>query len=732
MSKPTIIFAGGGHAHLYSLRRTRQLTEQGFDIVLVNPSRFLYYSGMAPGLLSRIYRPEQDRIDVKYLVEKGGGRFVKDRVKEIRSRERTVMLEGGCSVRYDAMSVCLGSGVPKRDIDMSEDRLTPVKPVENMEKLHWELRGLKESGREPRVLIIGGGAAGCEMACNGFRVFEEHGIDGQMVLADANDALLKLASRRARREIEGFLRSRGGEIMLDSEIVKIEEGVAHTRDGREIGFDVCILSVGIQPPDIFQRSGLATDEDNGLFVNHYLRSISDDRIFGGGDAIAFRGEALPKLGVFAIRQAPVIFHNLQAVLKGEPLKKYRPRSSFLYVLNLGNREGLAVYGPLVWRGALAWRLKRYIDVKFMKQFQYPEDETGEVRAYFDRLPAKEAEDFGVGIGSLDERTKGITEIPGGGSADGYARPALLAGTDWLEKNLDEPNLRIIDCRDGPGDYYESHVPRAVHMDYKDTEDAARVHVLSPGEAARVFGELGIGDGNEVVIYDDAGGSYAGRIWWTLFYYGHEKARILNGGWKKWVAEKRPYTREIPKPKLAAFTPRPRESVRATAGEVLKKIDDPNTMIFDTRGAVEYFGILEKLGYKKRARRGGHIPSARRVNWTRSLLGGARTMKPASELDKMFKEESFDPHKETITYCQSGARSGHELFALRLLGYDNVKNYDGSWKEWGNGDYPVEIAPNRIAGGAARTLLALGISVAGVCIASGVGRRLIQHARRGKA
>ena len=159
-NKPTIVFAGGGHAHLYSLRRTRELTEQGFDVVLVSPSRFLYYSGMAPGLLSRVYRPEQDRVDVKYLVEKGRGRFIRDRVKEIHSRERTVVLEGGGSIRYDAMSACLGSGVSDVELAASGDRTIPVKPVENVERLHWKLRGLKEYGREPEVLIIGGGAAG--------------------------------------------------------------------------------------------------------------------------------------------------------------------------------------------------------------------------------------------------------------------------------------------------------------------------------------------------------------------------------------------------------------------------------------------------------------------------------------------------------------------------------------------------------------------------------------------
>lgn len=401
VNKPTIVFAGGGHAHLYSLRRTQELAEQGFDVVLVNPSRFLYYSGMAPGLLSRIYCPEEVRIDVKYLVEKGG-RFVKDRIKEIRSKEQRVILDSGNSIHYDAMSVCLGSRVPYENFGTSKDHLlTTVKPVENLENLHWKLRGLKKSShKKPKVLVIGGGPSGCEIACNSRTVFEKYDIDGQIMLADANNTLLKSAPRKAQREIEKFLRSRGVEVLLDSEIVKIEEGAAYIWDGRKIDFDMPILAVGVKPPEIFRRSELATGDDDGLWVNHYLQSISDPQLFGGGDSVVFRGEALPRLGVFAIRQAPVLFHNLQAVLRGEPLKRFKPQSNFLYILNLGNYEGLAIYGPLVWRGALTWKLKEYIDVKFMKEFQYPEDEPGEVRAYFDRLSAEDMEDLGVGVGRL--------------------------------------------------------------------------------------------------------------------------------------------------------------------------------------------------------------------------------------------------------------------------------------------------------------------------------------------
>ena len=340
-------------------------------MVLVSPGRFLYYSGMAPGLLSRTYHPEEARIDVRHLVEKGGGRFVEDRVKEIQPKNREVVLEGGASLHYDAMSVCLGSGVPVADSDVAKDRLVPVKPVENLESLRRKLRSPlgDEPSHERKLLIVGGGPAGCEVACNARRIFEEHEIEGRIAIVEAGDALLGPAPRRARRKIEGFLRSKGVEVLLGSEVVKIDEGAARTADGRTMEFDVAVLAVGIEPPEVFRKSGLATGDDGGLWVNRYLQSISDPRIFGGGDSVAFRGETLANLGVFAVRQGPVIFHNVRAVLSGEPLKEFKPQKLYLYVLNLGDGTGLAIYGPLVWQGAAAWKLKSYIDRKFVKEYQ---------------------------------------------------------------------------------------------------------------------------------------------------------------------------------------------------------------------------------------------------------------------------------------------------------------------------------------------------------------------------
>lgn len=128
-----------------------------------------------------------------------------------------------------------------------------------------------------------------------------------------------------------------------------------------------MLAIGVSPPGVFRTSGLPTSDDGGLWVDRHLRSIGDERLLGGGACVSFRGQALPKLNIFAVRQGPVLFRNLQAVLRHEPLEEYRPQKRFLYVLNLGDGTGLAVYGPFAWRGRLARKLKNRIDKNFVEE-----------------------------------------------------------------------------------------------------------------------------------------------------------------------------------------------------------------------------------------------------------------------------------------------------------------------------------------------------------------------------
>ena len=358
--RPTIVLAGGGHANLYALRRTGELTRRGFDVVLVDSSEDLFYSGMATGVLSGSYKPGENRIGIRRLVERGGGRFVRGRVARVLHRDRGLLLEDGRTVPYDSVSFCLGSET------RADDGAVPVKPVSNLEWVRRRLLGA--DGGAPRVLVVGGGAAGCEVAVNLAALARGTGSDARVTLVEAGRNILPGSPGEARRIVGGRLQSLGVGVLLGRRADPIDGG-ALLEGGTRLQADLVLAATGVAPPEVFARSGLATGDDGSLWVDRHLRSPNDGRIFGGGDAAAFRGGRLPRFGVYAVRQGPILYRNLQAVLRGGPLSPYRPRRLYLYVLDLGDGTGLAIYGPLANRGRPALWLKHRIDRRFVAEYR---------------------------------------------------------------------------------------------------------------------------------------------------------------------------------------------------------------------------------------------------------------------------------------------------------------------------------------------------------------------------
>lgn len=278
---------------------------------------------------------------------------------------------------------------------------------------------------------------------------------------------------------------------------------------------------------------------------------------------------------------------------------------------------------------------------------------------------------------------------------------LLVSTQWLHDHLTDVNLRVVDIRghvlpaseppphyfNHHGDYLQSHIPGAVFIDWvheiTDPADPRHAQIAPPERYAAVMSRAGIHPDTFVVAYDDADGMFAARLWWSLNYYGHHQVAVLDGGWKKWTAEGRPATAELPLIQPSQFVARPDASWRRTGDQILQTLGDAT--LLDLRSTEEYNGEFS------RARRAGHIPGA--INVRRASLNTPEgTMLPAEELRQRFESLGIGESTPVITYCNAGVSASYGLLALRVAGLTNVSMYDGSWKDWGNDDSkPIETA-----------------------------------------
>lgn len=367
-----VVFVGGGHAHLYSLKRTGELVGRGAQVTLVAPQRYHYYSGMGPGLLSGFYRPDEARVDVHALAVAAGCTFVQDRVISVDAGTRLLRLEGGPALAYDLVSFNTGSRVPAERIAGAGDEATAVKPIENLEGLRKRLLARRGDG-SCRVLVLGGGPAGVELAANLWRLGRDGAVPLEITVCEAGDRLLPGLAARAGTLAFTSLGARGITVRTGFAAALLEAGSARSASGEALSYDEAVLTVGIVPHDLYRLSGLPTGPDGGLLVDEFLRSPAHPEVFGGGDCVCFGPRPLPRVGVYAVRQAPVLFRNLLAAVEGRPPEPFRPQRRYLLILNLGDGRGLATWGGWTACGTWALRWKDRLDRAFLRGFQSPED-----------------------------------------------------------------------------------------------------------------------------------------------------------------------------------------------------------------------------------------------------------------------------------------------------------------------------------------------------------------------
>lgn len=272
---------------------------------------------------------------------------------------------------------------------------------------------------------------------------------------------------------------------------------------------------------------------------------------------------------------------------------------------------------------------------------------------------------------------------------GYVHPDVLVSTEWVSQHLNDPQIRIVESNEDPLLYGTGHIPGAVEIDWtRDLNDQVRRDYLDHQGFSALMRRLGIGKDTTVVFYGDRNNWWATYAYWVFQLFGHDRAKIMDGGRIKWAQENRPLNREVPQYPAADYQARQRDDkkIRAFRQQVLDHLQAKGRMI-DVRSPAEYSGErLHMPEYPNEgALRGGHIPGAANVPWARAINPDDGTFKTAADLKAIYEGEAhLSPKDDVVVYCRIGERSSHTWFVLtHLLGYPSVRNYDGSWTEWGN-------------------------------------------------
>ena len=365
--KKHLVFVGGGHAHLTALLKLKDYIDCGHQVTLVSSSEYHYYSGMGPGMLSGTYQPREIRFHVKKLAEDRGASFLEDRVIRISPSEHKLFLNSGRAVTYDVVSFNTGSEVVADVKHKTGENVFTVKPIINLLRAKQYI--LKNMGqRVLRVVIIGGGPAGVECAGNIWRLIQDNKGRAEIYFI-AGTKLLKNLPERVCNRVRSSFQERDIRIIEGRHMKSLETNSIFFDDATEMSYDVALVATGVRPPSLFKDSGLATGKDGGMLVNSYLQSVERPDIFGGGDCISLQGQPLAKVGVYAVRENPVLYRNLFAALEGGELITFTPQEKYLLIFNLGNGQGIFWRDQFILNGRPAFFLKDYIDRKFMRKFQ---------------------------------------------------------------------------------------------------------------------------------------------------------------------------------------------------------------------------------------------------------------------------------------------------------------------------------------------------------------------------
>lgn len=356
-----LILAGGGHGHVMVVSQLEQIPTDDLEIILISQSQRQYYSGMLPAFIEDIYDAQAISFDLQALCQQKGIDFVQDTITEINDQDQMVHTERA-SYSYDLLSMNLGSTA----IDFFEldpNHSTYVKPIMKAVNFKKKLdQEVKTGQKNYKMLIVGGGAAGVELAL----AFDSQYGSLEIDLITASPCLLPIFNKRCRQMVEADFKKKGIGLYLDERVLAVEGKQVRT-DKNLRAFDYLVMCTGIQGSKISYK-GFNLAANNYVQVDDKL--MANDHTLAMGDMVELsKYPDLPKAGVYAIRQAPILFNNLKVMLEKRPasqLAAYRPQKTYLQILNSGGKRAIANYGPLAFQGKWAWKLKDKIDRTYMK------------------------------------------------------------------------------------------------------------------------------------------------------------------------------------------------------------------------------------------------------------------------------------------------------------------------------------------------------------------------------
>lgn len=363
-----LVLVGGGHAHMVTLANLHTFVEKGYRVTVVGPSAYHYYSGMGPGMLGKTYAPDDIRFATRHVVEKQGGTFLLGKAATVDPVAKTLSLESGDQISYDVISFNAGSYVPTLNLSEMSDDIYSAKPIERLLEAQTRILALC-SRKKITIGIVGGGPSSAEIAGNVWQLMRDSGKHLPEIKIFAGNRFMSRFPKKVRTKVEQSLKKRGISILSGSYVEKIESKTVILTSGERHDLDVIFLALGVRPNRLFKDSGLPTGPDGGLLVNAYLQSTAHPDIFGGGDCIYFEPRPLDKVGVYAVRENPILYANLMAALEGKPLQSFDPGGDYLLIFNVGGGKGVLQKKWLLLDGKLAFFIKDAIDRKFMKKFQ---------------------------------------------------------------------------------------------------------------------------------------------------------------------------------------------------------------------------------------------------------------------------------------------------------------------------------------------------------------------------